>query len=202
MLPAGRDRPRGPAGTERHRPDAGRRLVVADVVRVAATEPAEAAVAPAAHVAVVEQRARMREAGRDRPRRAARAERHRADAVRRLVVADGVRVAVPELSQGALAPAANAAVVEQRARMTPAHGDRARLPPGSQPHRTGAARQLVVPDVLHVAVSQPPTPAVSPAANRAAREDAACPGPTGIQPPRLERPKLRPGLLSRRGRRS
>ena len=137
VQPAGRDRDGGAAGAEVHRADQVGRLVVADVADAAVAELAVGAVSPAAHAAVVEHRARVRAAGRDRRCRAARPEPDRVDAARRLGVADRVAAAVAEPAVGVEAPAAHRAVVEHRARVRAAR--RQRLGRSHGPRSTGPA---------------------------------------------------------------
>ena len=82
-------------------------LVVADVVAVAVAELALVAVAPAAHGAVVEHRAGVVVADRERLRGAPGAEVDGPGRRGRLVVADDAEVAVAELAVAAEAPAAH-----------------------------------------------------------------------------------------------
>ena len=112
-------------------PDRARSLVVADVVRGPVSELSVGSVAPAAHPAVVEQRAGERDARRDRDCLPSRAQVHGADRGRGLVVPDRRRVPVAERAVLAAAPAADGAVVEQGARVLVAGRDRDRLPPGA-----------------------------------------------------------------------
>ncbi len=167
------DRDRVATRPEVHRPDRSRRLGVADSGSVAVAELAREVVAPAAHRAVVENRATAVTAGGDRHRRAARAEVDRADRARRLVVADPLRVAVAELAEGAVAPAAHRVVVEQRAAVGGAGADRHRGAARPEADRADRARRLVVADVVEIAVAEPAVPAVAPAAHRAVVEDRA-----------------------------
>ncbi len=80
---------------EAHRPNRVWRLEVPDDVLVATAEPAVAAVTPAAHGAVVEQRAGVAVAGADRG--SGVAQLHRPDRAGRLIIADVVLVPVTQL---------------------------------------------------------------------------------------------------------
>ncbi len=111
--------------------------------------------------------------GGDRDRLSPGAELHRGDRGGRLVVADLLPVTVAELSAGAQAPAPHPAIVENRAGMEVATGDRHRLSSPAELHGSDRGGRLVVADVPLVPVAELALPAFAPAAHLAVVEDRA-----------------------------
>jgi hypothetical protein len=139
--------------------------VVDDVVRVAVPEPSFAAISPAANSTGREQRASVVRARGKLDH--GPADVHVACTRRRLVVADCIRVTVPELTDTVGSPAANPAAREQRARVFPACG---KLDDGATHiHVTCARRQLVLADATRMSVTELSPVVMSPAADLAAR---------------------------------
>ena len=195
---AGRDGHGRPPGPQVHRTDRPRCLVVADVVGVDIAEPPAEAESPAAHGRVVEQRARMGSAGRDRHGRPPGPQVHRTDRPRRLVIADLVCVAVAEHAAGAVPPAAHGGVVEQRACVVGTRRDCYGRPPGPEIDRTDRSRRLVVADGGGVGVAEAAIATSAPATHIgvvehcAGVEDAGSDGhgrPPGPQVHRTDRPR-------------
>ncbi len=109
------DRRRGATRTKVDRTNGPRRLLVPDVARVAIPQPAGSPVAPAAHAAVIEDRARVIVPHAYRLGGAPRAEVHRPDRSGCLIITDRAGVPVPKLTLAAVAPATHAAVADDRA---------------------------------------------------------------------------------------
>ena len=167
----GGDRDGSPAQADgRIEPGVSLSPIVSSLPYPSATDRADA---PAANLAVVEDHAGVPAAGGDRLRTPIRPQEHRPHRGRSLVVADRVRVPVPELAERAAAPAANLAVVEDHARVVLAGCDRARGPSRPEIHRADRSRQLVVADVVGRPVAEPAVPALAPAAHAAVVEDDA-----------------------------
>ena len=155
VVPAARDRDRRSSRAQVHRPHRARRLVVADVPPCCRSRAGPLDPQPQQRTLPL---SRIAQVWRPPPviahRRSSRAEIHRPHRARRLVVADAVRVAVAELPVDAVAPAAHLALVEDRAGVIEAGGDRARRSSRAQIDRADRRGRLVVADVLRVAVAE------------------------------------------------
>ena len=166
---AGGDGLRGASEAEVDRRDRAGQLVVADGDGVAQAEPAVEGEAPAAQHAVDEQCAGVSVARADRLRgernASRRAEEDRSRRGGRLVVADRGRVAVAEPAVRTVAPAADRAVVEQRARMDAAGADRLGGATRTEVDRPDEAGTSSSPMLRRVAVSERPVAAIAPAAH-------------------------------------
>ena len=181
----------GSPGPEVHRRDLPGGLVVADGGGVAVSEAPGRAVAPAADRAVVEDRAGVRGARRDRPGRAPGPEIDGGRGGRR---EDVVLVAVPQAAVLAEAPAAHGSVVQDRAGVEVPGHDGPGVAPGAEVDGPGGGRRE---HVAVVAVAQAPRHALAPAAHGAVGEDRAGVLLAGVDVAALGRTDARRGLLSR-----
>ncbi|CAB5064767.1 unannotated protein [freshwater metagenome] len=177
MIPGGRDGQCVPARSQRDDPEAVAQFgtAVAAIVGVSEAELAYRIPAPALHRPVVEQRAHVEVAVPDCRRGASRAEVDGEQVVTHLAshITAIVRVAVAELSLGAVAPALDGVVVENGAGAPASRTDRFGGAPCAEVDRRKAVAHLagVVPAVVRIAETKVRVSVVAPALDRVVVEE-------------------------------
>nr|WP_246496334.1 hypothetical protein [Miltoncostaea marina] len=179
--------------TEINEPNGVRRLVVADVLRAAVSQPSRRAVAPAPDASTIKDNAGVIASGGDAVYRPTGSDNtcH----CRRFVVADVVHRALPDLTGGAQPPTAQLASVEHRTGVALTRGDRRDAATESDVYRRTVDGHLIVPDVLDARGAQASEVAATPAAKLAGVGDGAGVGLPGVEHAGLEAPDLGSGLL-------